>query len=149
MSGDPVAPDGRAAPRLAVVGPDQAFGRLLGTYLVTRGWQVKVLEQPRELLQKLERLAPDLVCLALGGPDPAGLELVALLRCLPSPPPILICTPQLGARAWSRPALDALGVCAVLTRPVPFPALERALADCLPPVARASLVSISSEEATS
>lgn len=129
-----------------VVGPDQAFGRLLGTYLVARGWQVKVLEQPRELLQKLERLAPDLICLALDGAEPTGLELAALLRCMPAVPPLVICTPQQGAGDWPREELERLGICAVLTRPVPFAELERGLAGCLTQLARASLRSVSSEE---
>ena len=127
----PVAPP---SPRLALVEPDGAFARLLGNWLVARGWQVKIFAHSRELLARAESLRPDLCCLSSDGPQPAGLELAALLARLPQAPPAVLCTRMGAAAAWSPEHVARLGLRAVIARPMPFPELEARLRAALQPI---------------
>lgn len=120
-------------PRILIVDPDMRFARLLGTFLVARGWQAKHLDHPREALARLDKLEPDLVCLELVGPEPAGFDFVALLQRLPSPPPVVICTRFAAAAGWDNELLARLGVRALVTRPSSFEAMDAIFRSCLAP----------------
>jgi DNA-binding response OmpR family regulator len=132
------APAGRHPPRVLLLDSDRAFARLLGTYLVSRGWQAKHLDEPRAVLAKLDKLDPDLVCVELEGPEPSGFDFVALLRRLPHPPPVVICTRLTAAASWDHDTLLRLGVRALLTRPINFAEVDRIFRACLAPSALAA-----------
>ncbi len=130
---------GRGQPRVLILDPDQRFARLLGSYLVANGWQAKHVDEPRMALARMEKLAPDLICIELVGPEPSGFDFVALLKRLPSAPPVVICTRFAAAAAWDPVTLQRLGVSGLVARPSKFPDMERLFRSCLPPRLAATL----------
>ena len=121
---------------MLILDPDRRFARLLGSYLVAQGWQAKHMEDSRRALARLEKLDPDLICLELEGPEPAGFDFVALLQRLGNPPPVVLCTRFATAANWDETTLQSLGVRAVVTRPTSFVELDELFRSCLSPEAR-------------
>jgi len=124
---------------MLILDPDRNFARLLGSYLVAQGWQAKHMEDPRKALARIEKLDPDLICLELVGPEPAGFDFVALLQRLGNPPPVVLCTRFAIAANWDKTTLQGLGVRALVTRPTSFVELDGLFRSCLTPEARAAL----------
>ncbi len=122
-------------PRVLLLDQDRRFARLLGTYLVGRGWQAKHMEEPRQVLAQLDRLAPDLISIELVGPEPSGFDFVALLQRLPNAPPVVVCTRFAAAATWDHGTLARLGVAALVARPTSFSEVDAVFRSCLHPEA--------------
>jgi DNA-binding response OmpR family regulator len=129
----PAADEGHRPPRILLLDPDRRFARLLGSYLVAQGWQAKYMEDPRQALARLEKLQADLICIELVGPEPAGFDFVALLRRVPNPPPVVICTRFAAAASWDPETLCRLGVRALVARPNSFVEMDAVFRGCLAP----------------
>lgn len=106
--------------RVLLVDPDERFGALFSSHLRREGWKPTWLADGRQALAKWSELKPDLVVSALQGESLDGFEFLERLRSLASSVPVVVCTRQAGVQNWSDEVFSALGVQAVLVRPVRF-----------------------------
>ncbi|MCO4768501.1 MAG: response regulator [Deltaproteobacteria bacterium] len=113
--------------RVLVVDPDVRFGLLLKGFLETRGWGALWVSDGRKALRDWDRLRPDVVVTELDGEDIDGFEFVAAVRRRSSTLPVVVCTRLAGATQWTPSDRRALGVEAVLVRPVQFMQLHSTL----------------------
>lgn len=81
-------------PRVLLIDDDPEFCDLLETYLVSQGFEVEVIHNGAEALEKLSlnTARPDAVCLDLMMPAPNGLEVLTRLRSSDDWIPLLILT---------------------------------------------------------
>ncbi len=119
------------AARVMMVEPDADFGRLLRDYLVARGWSVTWVRDGREALRRWGAPTPDLLLTELQGEDVDGFDLIDQVRRMARPPPIVVCTRLVGARAWDRETLQELGVAALRVRPLRFPEMAEVLEEVI------------------
>ncbi len=113
-----VGPASRA--RVLLVDPDVRFGLLLKGFLESRGWGALWVSDGRKALQNWDRLRPDVVVSELDGEDLDGFEFIDAVRRRESTLPVVVCTRHAGASQWSPADRRALGVEAVLVRPLQF-----------------------------
>jgi len=113
--------------RVLVVDPDVRFGLLLKGFLETRGWGALWVSDGRKALRDWDRLRPDVVVTELDGEDLDGFEFISAVRRRQSTLPIVVCTRLAGAGQWTPSDRRALGVEAVLVRPLQFLQLHSTL----------------------
>ena len=113
--------------RVLVVDPNVRFGLLLKGFLETRGWGALWVSDGRKALRDWHRLRPDVVVTELDGEDLDGFEFVAAVRRRSPNLPVVVCTRLAGAANWSPADRRALGVEAVLVRPLQFIQLHSVL----------------------
>ena len=118
--------DSRVPGGVLVVDPNVRFGLLLKGFLETRGWGASG-SQMAGTLRDWHRLRPDVVVTELDGEDLDGFE--SSRRCGAAIPTCLwsLCTRLAGAANWSPADRRALGVEAVLVRPLQFVHLHSTL----------------------
>lgn len=110
----------KSSRRVLLVDPDERFGTLFKSYLEREGWEARWVSGGREALADWARFSPDLVVTELQGKPLDGFEFIERLRrTLPSLP-IVLCTRLAGVQGWSDEVFAALGIEAVLVRPVRF-----------------------------
>ncbi len=117
--------------RVLVVDPNVRFGLLLKGFLETRGWGALWVSDGRKALRDWERLRADVVVTELDGEDLDGFEFVAAVRRRSPTLPVIVCTRLAGAANWSPADRQALGVQAVLVRPLQFIQLHSTLESVL------------------
>lgn len=117
---DPGASPGPSGRRVLLVDPDEHFGLLFRSYLESAGWTASWVPDGRQALASWSELQPDLVVTDLQGDPLDGFEFVERLRRLTSGLPIVLCTRLAGVQNWSDEVFAALGIQAVLVRPVRF-----------------------------
>jgi len=113
--------------RVLLVDPDVRFGLLLKGFLESRGWGALWVPDGRKALRDWEHLRPDVVVSELDGEDLDGFEFISAVRRKESTLPVVICTRHAGAIQWSPADRRALGVEAVLVRPLQFLQLHSTL----------------------
>lgn len=74
----------RTLRRLVIVEDDRSMARLVAGYLGQKGYQVKHVEDPLQLLEALASFRPDALILDLNMPDVSGAELAAIVRQFPT-----------------------------------------------------------------
>jgi DNA-binding response OmpR family regulator len=124
---------GTARARALIVDPDVRFGMLLKGFLEARGWSADWVSDGRQALRDWRRLTPDVLVTELQGDDLDGFEFVESIAMMDRAPPVVVCTKLAGAVSWDDATCQALGVRAVLVRPLQFPellsVLERVFAE--------------------
>ncbi|MBI4510226.1 MAG: sigma-54-dependent Fis family transcriptional regulator [Deltaproteobacteria bacterium] len=78
--------------RVLVVDDDRSIRRTLEKFLQGEGYEVLTAQAGPEGLDAIRRGVADAVLLDLGLPEMDGLEVLAQVQDLPSPPPIIVCT---------------------------------------------------------
>jgi CheY-like chemotaxis protein len=117
--------------RVLIVDPDVRFGLLLKGFLESRGWGSLWVSDGRKALRDWQRLRPDVVVTELDGEDLDGFEFISAVRTSEPTLPVVVCTRLAGASQWSPADRRALGVEAVLVRPLQFLQLHSALESVL------------------
>ncbi len=118
---------GAGGARVLVVDPDIRFGLLLKGFLETRGWRADWVSDGRKALREWDSLHPDVVVSELQGEDLDGFEFIGAVNRIDPRIPIVVCTRLAGAGQWSTDANAALGIEAVLVRPLQFLELHSTL----------------------
>lgn len=113
--------------RVLVVDPDIRFGLLLKGFLEARGWNPLWVSDGRKALRDWDRLRPDVVVTELESEELDGFEFVDAVRRKDETLPVVVCTKLAGAAGWSPADRRALGIDAVLVRPLQFLALHSTL----------------------
>jgi DNA-binding response OmpR family regulator len=103
-----------------LVDPDERFGSLFRSYLEREGWDARWVADGRAALADWSEFRPQIVVAELQGDPLDGFEFIERLRRLAPSLPIVLCTRLAGVQSWSDPVFAALGVEAVLVRPVRF-----------------------------
>jgi len=99
-------PEGRAAPKIAVINDDSVFLDLMHDLLEeSEGYRVSVCKEGDQAYQFVKELAPDLVILELLTLDPRTRSI-----------PVIVCSAAITDLQAHQPMLDALGV-DVLAKP--------------------------------
>ena len=106
--------------RVLLVDPDVNFGLLFRSYLESRGWQATWVADGREAIRDWATHQPDLVVTELQGESLDGFEFVERLHGMVPELPVVVCTRLAGVQEWSDEVFAALGVRAVLVRPMRF-----------------------------
>lgn len=131
-------------PRLLIVDDDVALAQALGSAATAWGMRVKVAESPAQAQAAIARTRPDIVLLDLGFPNSTltGLELLAALRRVQPPIPVLVLTAQ--ADLTARVKVAQLGGQRFLQKPVTPTAVLEAIAQVLqrasPPMGKLLIV---------
>ncbi len=114
-------------PSVLVVQPDVHFAKLITAALQAAGWTVFHTEGGRAARHELVSTTMDAALIDIDLEDMDGLELLAVVNRLPSPPKVLLCSrlPQVGS--WDLRAREALGVAGVLVLPARPEEIVRAL----------------------
>lgn len=109
-----------ASRRVLLVDPDERFGSLFRSYLEREGWDARWVAGGRDALADWSAFRPQIVVAELQGDPLDGFEFIERLRRLAPALPIVLCTRLAGVQSWSDEVFAALGVEAVLVRPVRF-----------------------------
>ena len=127
----PAEEQGASKARVLIVDPDVRFGLLLKGFLESRGWGALWVSDGRKALRDWRRLRPDVVVAELDGDDLDGFEFIATVRRNEPTLPVVVCTRLAGAAQWTPSDRRALGVEAVLVRPLQFLQLHSTLESVL------------------
>src|SRR5581483_11615209 len=100
-------------PMVLVVEDDASIRRLLEALLATAGHEVFLAMDGAEALDIARDQVPDLVFLDLTLPDISGWDVLAAMRALPSPPPVVLLTGDEAAVRGAR----AAGAAGALLKP--------------------------------
>ena len=111
---------GTSRRRVLLVDPDERFGSLFRSYLEREGWDARWVGDGRAALADWPEFRPQIVVAELQGDPLDGFEFIERLRRLAPSLPIVLCTRLAGVQSWSDAVFAALGVEAVLVRPVRF-----------------------------
>ncbi|SRR5581483_6795712 len=115
------------APRIAVLEDEEDVRAVWVEALEEAGYRVEGFAGGPELLARLPDLAPDLILLDMIMPEMDGYEFLARLRANPASSHIpLVIVSALGeslARSIDQRGAAALGVAAILAKPLTLPAL--------------------------
>ena len=106
--------------RVLLVDGDERFGMLFRSYLEGKGWTASWVTDGRAALASWDTYRPQMIVTELQGDPLDGFEFVERVRRLAPGVPIVVCTRLAGVQAWSDEVFAALGVKAVLVRPVRF-----------------------------
>lgn len=101
------------APHALIVEDDPAISRLLEALLSSAGYQVRAVAEGEAALAACARARPGAVFLDLTLPDISGWDLLARVRELPDPPPVVVLTADSTAVARAR----AAGASAAIPKP--------------------------------
>jgi len=122
---------GAGGARVLVVDPDIRFGLLLKGFLESRGWRAEWVSDGRKALRDWQGLRPDVVVSELQGEDLDGFEFIDAVHRVDPRMPVVVCTRLAGAAQWSPHARSAMGIEAVLVRPLQFLELHATLESVL------------------
>jgi DNA-binding response OmpR family regulator len=111
---------GASRRRVLLVDPDESFGSLFRSYLERDGWDARWVPDGRDALANWSEFRPQIVVAELQGDPLDGFEFIERLRRFAPTLPIVLCTRLAGVQSWSDAVFAALGVEAVLVRPVRF-----------------------------
>ncbi len=100
-------------PHALIVEDDPAIGRLLEALLSSAGYRVTAVAEGEAALAVCARMRPGAIFLDLTLPDMSGWDLLARLRALPDPPPVVVLTADSAAVARAR----AAGATAAILKP--------------------------------
>ncbi len=92
------------APHVLIVEDDPAISRLLEALLSSAGYRVQAVAEGGAALAHCAQARPGAVFLDLTLPDISGWDLLARLRALPDPPPVVVLTADTAAIARARAA---------------------------------------------
>jgi DNA-binding response OmpR family regulator len=97
-------------PHALIVEDDPAISRLLEALLSSAGYRVTAVAEGETALAYCAHARPGVVFLDLTLPDISGWDLLARLRALPDPPPVVVLTADSAAvsRARAAGAADAI-----------------------------------------
>ena len=118
---------GAGGARVLVVDPDIRFGLLLKGFLESRGWRAEWVSDGRKALREWGRLRPDALVCELQGEDLDGFEFIDEVHRVAPLVPVVVCTRLAGAGQLSAAARSAMGIEAVLVRPLQFLELHSTL----------------------
>lgn len=118
---------GAGGARVLLVDPDIRFGLLLKGFLEARGWRAEWVSDGRKALRDWYGLRPDVVVCELQGEDLDGFEFIDEVHRVAPLVPVVVCTRLAGAGQWSAAARSAVGIEAVLVRPLQFLELHSTL----------------------
>ena len=102
MTQFPGSPNGKPRKKILIVDDDSFFRTMLKDIITVAGHEVVGLADDGEVAVELsKKLSPEIVFLDLVMPSKNGLEALEIIKKLPSPPKVILCTTIKGEKVIS------------------------------------------------